>query len=565
MSRLTKWLPRLALLTAVMAVAGWPALATVIEGTKDWLSPDRALGASGVALDAAGSIELLAESRGLSRPALLARESIALVLLTEAIALPLGIVLAMLLFRTDAWGRWLLVVLFALAVFVPLPLHAAAWLGALGNVGRAQMIGIRPILVGRFGAAIVHALAALPWVVLIQGVGLCAVEPELEESALLEMPPLSVLWRVSLRRTISTIAAAALAVAVLTGGDMTVTDLLQIRTYAEEAYVQYMLGRGPGEAALVSLPPLLLLGVAILIVGRWLARNDPARLISSFTQARLWGLGRWRIPLGALLLILVGNGVALPLYGLLWRAGRVGGRVSLGQPPTWSLAGLAGTLRLAAGDIAQPLKVSLILSATAAALAVTMALSLAWYSRRSATARVITAAVLVFTLAAPGSVAGMALVLAYRDVPFIYDSRAMVVLAQAARSIPYAILLLWPLIRSFPQDYLDAASLDGYGPGGQVLHVALPLSWRPLLAAWATAFAIGLGELPATNIAYPPGVEPMSVFIWGLLHTGVESLVAGVALIMLLVIATAGLAAVLAVRSLGPGAAAGSGMTPDIH
>ncbi len=91
----------------------------------------------------------------------------------------------------------------------------------------AQVIGMRPILVGRFGAAVVHALAALPWVVLIEGVGLSAVEPELEESARLEMAPLWVLWRVSLRRTVSTIAAAALAVAVLTAGDMTVTDLLQ--------------------------------------------------------------------------------------------------------------------------------------------------------------------------------------------------------------------------------------------------------------------------------------------------------------------------------------------------
>ena len=42
---------------------------------------------------------------------------------------------------------------------------------------------------------------------------------------------------------------------------------------------------------------------------------------------------------------------------------------------------------------------------------------------------------------------------------------------------------------------------------------------------------------------YPAGIEPMSVFLWGLLHTGVESHLSGVALIMLLVIAAAGLAA----------------------
>src|SRR6516162_10069300 len=135
-------------------------------------------------------------------------------------ALPSGIVLAIVLFRTDIWGRRALMAIVALAAFVPMPLHATAWLGALGNAGRMQALGIRPILVGRFGAAVVHALAALPWVVLLTGVGLCAVEPELEESALLEYGPLRVLTRITIRRAMGAIGAAALAVAVLTAGDM---------------------------------------------------------------------------------------------------------------------------------------------------------------------------------------------------------------------------------------------------------------------------------------------------------------------------------------------------------
>jgi iron(III) transport system permease protein len=552
MSRVVQWLVPLCLLAGVIAVVAWPLLATVIESGRSWLDPDQAIASSGGALDAGASIEIWADTRGLSRPIVLARESFLLVLETEAIALPLGVLLAVVLFRTDAWGRQLLILLFALAIFIPLPLHATAWLGAFGNAGRAQFIGMQPLLVGRFGAAVVHALAALPWVVLIEGVGLCAVESELEESAGLEMAPLWVLWRVSLRRTLSTIAAAALAVAVLTAGDMTVTDLLQVRTYAEEAYIQYILGRGPGEAALVALPPLLCLGLFMIVVCRWLARYDPARVVSPFTRPRLWVLGRWRIAAGILLLAVVGNGVALPVYALLWRAGRVGGRVSLGEPPAWSLSGLKGTLGYAAGEIAVPLQTSLVNSAIAATVAVAIAYALAWYSRRFAIARVGAIAVLVLTLATPGSVVGMALVLAYRDLPLIYNSAAMVVWAQTARSLPYALLLLWPFLRSFPQEYLDAAALDGCDPVGQVFRVALPLSWRAIAAAWATAFAIGLGELPATNIAYPPGVEPMSVFIWGLLHTGVESHLAGVAIFMLLVVAAAGLSAALLVWSIRP-------------
>jgi iron(III) transport system permease protein len=542
----------LALIVALGAIVIWPALATISEGAQGWLRPDRAIPSSGAALDAAGTASLLDETRGLARWGQLARETFMLVLSTEGMALPLGVGLAVVLFRTDVWGRWLMLVLIALAVFVPLPLHATAWLGAFGNAGRMQMFGMQPVLVGRFGAAVVHALAALPWVVLIAGVGLCAVEPELEESARLDLPPWRVLTQVTLRRAISMIAAAALAVAVLTAGDMTVTDLLQVRTYAEEAYIQYILGRGPGEAAVVALPPLLVLGVSVVLVGHWLKSLDPRRVISSSVRPRNWHLGAWRIPCGCLLLLFVGNAIALPLYGLFWRAGRVGGHAALGAPPVWSPGGLAGTLRYAAGEIARPLSTSVVLTAISATVAAVVAWSLAWNSRRGTARRMLALGVLVITLATPGSVVGLALVLAYRDSPAIYDSPVMVVMAQAARSLPYALLLLWPLVRSFPQDYLDSAALDGYDSVGQVVHVALPLSVRPVVAAWATAFAIGLGELPATNIAYPPGVEPMSVFIWGLLHTGVESHLAGVALIMLFVVGAAGLAAAVAVWSLRP-------------
>jgi len=550
LSGISKLLGRLALSVALAAVVGWPALATVLEAARALAHPENALGGSGSSLDRAGSAELMRESRGLARPVRLARETIGLVVSTLAIALPPGILLALLLFRTDVVGRRMLLALLVLAAFIPLPLHATAWLGAMGNAGRVQAIGVRPILVGRTGAAVVHALAALPWVVLIVGVGLCAVEPELEESALLDYGPGRVLFRVTLRRALGAIAAAALAVAVLTASDMTVTDLLQIRTYAEEAYLQYSLGRGPGEAALVTLPPLVVLGTLILIVGRVLSRFDPARIVSSFARARLWRLGLWRIPSGLLLVALIGNAMALPLYSLLWRAGRVGGRATLGQPPTWSLSGLWGTLRSAAAESWQPLQASLVWTAVAATVAAVLACALAWAARRSIVWRSAALMTLALTLATPGPVAGMALVLAYRAFPTIYDSPAMIVMAETLRSLPYSLLLLWPFLRSFPQDYLDTAALEGHDSWGQMVSVVLPLSRRPLLAAWAIAFAIGLGELPATNLVAPPGTEPMSVLIWGLLHTGVESHLSGVALIMLLAVAAAGLLATLAIRSL---------------
>lgn len=512
------------LAASLAAVVGWPTLAMVREAVN------------GSGPTGAG---------GIVRPLGLALETLKVVGAAELIALPLGTVLALLLTRTDLWGRRVMLGLTALAVFVPMPLHALAWLGAFGNVGRMQAIGSRPLLVGWLGAAIVHAIAMVPWVVLLVGVGLRSVEPELEEAALLDMPAWRVMLRVTLRRSLGAIAASALAVAVLTAGDMTVTDLVQppVRTYAEEVYTQTHLNHEPAAAAVVALPPLLVLGLLVVLGSRWLMRADPARIASAAIRARLWRLGRWRVPLGLMVTATLGNLFALPIYALAWRAGRVGGSARLGTPPHWSPGGLLGTLQAVAPEIAPPLLKSLVWASVGASLTVLLAWPLAWATRRAGRWRWVAAAAVALILATPGPLAGMALVLAYRDLPVIYDTPAILTLAYALRTLPYALLVLWPALRTLSDAHLDAAALDGHGLWGQVRTVALPLTLAPLAAAWGVSFVLALGELPAALVVEPPSLTPLlTVRVWSLLHTGVESHLAGVGLVLLGVVGAAGLA-----------------------
>jgi iron(III) transport system permease protein len=549
-SRVGSALAATLLAAGLVLLIGWPLLATVLEASH--LSGKGPEPATGGVIDPAGTAAMLRETGGLARPARLAIETIRLVAATELLALAVGIPLALLLFRTDVWGRNLLLLILVIAAFVPLPLHATAWLGALGNAGRMQAIGVRPILVGRIGAAIIHALAALPWVVLLAGVGFRTVEAELEESASLDLPPWNVLARVTLRRSLGVIAAVAVAVAVLTSGDMTVTDLLLVRTYAEEAFVQFTLGRGPADAAIVSIPPLLVLGASLLLLARAVRGADPARLASAFARSKRWELGAWRVLAGWVLVVVVGNFLAFPLYSLIWRAGRVGGRAELGQPPSWSLGGLLGTLRFAASEIREPIVTSLVLAAIAATVTTALAWALAWKSRRRGPWQVVALGCLALTLAAPGPVAGMAMELAYLRIPSIYDSWIILAMAQSMRTLPYALLVLWPALRVLPRELLESASVDGLGEWGVVRRVALPLSARAILAAWAVTFILGFGELPATNLLQPPGLTTITFRIWTLLHTGVESHLAGVALVTLSVITVLVVLLTVAIRLTSP-------------
>ncbi len=160
----------------------------------------------------------------------LAGNTIVLVLGTLLIAVPLGTVLAILLHRTDLPLRRFLRFLMILTLFVPLPLFAAGWQAVIGFAPSG--IVLRPWVYGMSMATWIHALAGLPWVVILVGQGLCWVEPELEEDALLVAGTWRVLWSVTLVRGRAAIAAAALWVALQAAGEVAVTDVLQVPTYA---------------------------------------------------------------------------------------------------------------------------------------------------------------------------------------------------------------------------------------------------------------------------------------------------------------------------------------------
>jgi iron(III) transport system permease protein len=185
----------------------------------------------------------------------------------------------------------------------------------------------------------VHAVAALPWVVLLVGQGLCWVERELEEDALLVASPWRVLWAVTLPRCRAALFAAGLWVAVQTATEITVTDLMQVRTFAEEVYTQFVapdrdLAAGDvravtARAVAVSAPAIVCTWVLVVwIARRWERSLPPLRTLAA--PVCLFRLGWTRWPLAGVVLALVGMLAGVPLASLLWKAGLHG------SPETWS-------------------------------------------------------------------------------------------------------------------------------------------------------------------------------------------------------------------------------------
>ena len=150
-------------------------------------------------------------------------------------------------------------------LFIPVPLIVSAWQALIGSDGYFPMWfwGAnmdRPWSAGLIPAIWVQALAGLPWVILIVGIGLSSVESALEEEALLAADPWRVLWRVTLPRCRGTIAAAALWLGLQVAADISVTDVLLVPTFAEEIHTQFTMG---GKDALARTLLIALPGVAL--------------------------------------------------------------------------------------------------------------------------------------------------------------------------------------------------------------------------------------------------------------------------------------------------------------
>jgi iron(III) transport system permease protein len=473
----------------------------------------------------------------------LARCTVLLTAATVAISVPVGTLLAWLLVRTDLPGRRLALMLLGLMLFVPLYLQAGAWQAGFGLQGWLPLALEGPVLLDGFAGAVwIHAMAAVPWVVLIAGAGFRMIDPELEELALLDATAGQVFFRVSLPAAGTALATATLWVAILTAGEMTVTDLFAVRTYAEELYTRIAddppLAAAPG---VVLAAWLILAGLAVAV--RWRPRRQPFGLQRPWT----FSLGIWKVPLAmlvaALLLVLLG----VPLGNLLYKAGVIVQQTDVGRIRAWSggkcLAIVAGSPIRYARELGWSLWIAG-LAATGAILAGLPLAVLArrgrWWSRR-------VLALAAAGLALPGPMIGLGMIwlLSRPEIPgmvYLYNPSllplwlAMPVrgiapaLAILVRALPPATFLLWHALASFPQELLDAAALDGAGPWTRLRCVVLPNRWPAVALAWLVALVVSLGDLSASILVAPPGVTTLSVRIFSLLHYGIEDQVAGICL-----------------------------------
>jgi iron(III) transport system permease protein len=498
----------------------------------------------------------------------LARGTLVLVTGTLSLVLPVGLVAAVLLYRTDLPLHTFLRRLTLLTLFVPLPVFASGWQAALGSSGwlrlslwNAPLPGSPSALApsplwtpwGQGLAAIwIHAMAAFPWVVLLIGQGLCWVERDLEEDALTVGHPWKVFRLVTLRRARVALAAAVLWVTLQTATEITITDMFQVRTFAEEVYTQFVrpdIEPGASDAAeplaravAISVPAVLVLfGLLPALAWIWERRLPP--LTSLLASPLRFPLGRARWPAFVGTVSALGLFLGVPLLSLVWKLGLAG------TPPEWSSAVAWHFLHRSFHVESKLVLDSLLAAGLAGFVLAGIGLLSCWLALGSDRFRSGLLGLIALAWVLPGPVVGIGLKQSIQllcdatgsrplAVALYYGPSPLPVLwAYVLRFFPFAVALIWPALRLMPAELRESALVDGARVRQQFWYVILPLTWLTGARAGLAVAILCLGELSAGKLVETPGSYTLAHEIFTQMHYGVGNDLSALCLLLLIAVA----------------------------
>ena len=420
--------------------------------------------------------------------------SLLLVLFTSFGATLIGVPLA--LFTAYVQLRWRRLWLIILAAPLALPSYIGAFTlyAAFGPGGEIDnLFGIpTPAVNGLAGASLVMTLYTYPFVLLTTRASLCSLDASLVYAArTLGMSLFVSLWRVVLPRAVTGIAAGALLAALYALSDFGTPAIMGLDTFTRVIFVEYN-AFGLSQAAMLSLQLLVVVGLVLFLESRVSAtRERPGRMLVLWPNSWQTAL----MLLGALPVILLAIILPLSVFTL------------------WLVRDGAGDF-----DFIYAWN-STYASLLAALVAVVLALPVAHAALSGRTGRIMER-MTYLGFGVPGIVMGTALVYVGLQLPFLYQTLALLVLAYVLRFLPLAVGSIRSATEGLDASLVSAARLLGASPREAFQRITLPLTLRGIIAGAALVFLEAMRELPATLLLGPTGFETLATYLWRVYEAG---------------------------------------------
>jgi iron(III) transport system permease protein len=535
-------------IAAAIALVAW--LALVPLGFMLWqsvLSPQTATAASRFTLDNyrtayAGSdtVRLLANS-------------LQFALGSAALAFSFGTLLAWINERTDTPFKALFFALALVPLIIPGILFTVSWifLGSpkigLVNLALQRAFATDAVFVNIYslpGMIWVDGLHYSPMAFLLMTVAFRAMDPALEEQAMLSGATLpQIARRITLRLALPATAAALLILFVRALESFEVPALLGlpvgIEVYTSAIYdAIHAYPSKVGLASAYGVTLLVITSACVFLNLRIVSRGARyATVTGKGFRPRVMRIGRWRYVTAALFLIYVLLVVVLPFLVLLWSSlQRFYSVPTLAALKTLTFEPYRSVLAYPA--IGTAIWNSILLALGSATLIMLATSLLCWIVVRTRLpGRWLIDNLASLPLVFPGLVLGLAIMVCYLALPIgVYGTVWIMLIAYVTRFMPYGMRYNTAALLQVHKELEESAAMSGASLGATFGRIVLPLLKPGLIAGWIYIVVVSIRELASSILLYSPGTEVVSVMIWELWQNGqyVELSALGVMMILVL-------------------------------
>jgi len=473
----------------------------------------------------------------------------------------LGTLLAWLVGRTDLPLRAALRTAFVFPFIMPPFVGALAWLQILGPAGYLNnayqaLTGAERLLwniYGRDGIILVLTLHGAPLVYITVLGGLERMNPELEEVAQISgSPPFRVMRDITLPLMTPTIASGAVLVFIASMANFGIPAILGFRenyyvltTKIWEAITLSFGGEALANASALSFLLAVIAGGGLVLQRLCLRGREFTVISGKSMHPNLVALGGHRAWLLALSLAWVFITAAAPVAAIVLTALTK----AYGLPPTPEnlTLGNFADLVLFMPSARRAIGNSLLLAVGAATIiSFTGAIIAYILVKTRLRGRILLDFLATMPYAVPGSVVGLAMILAWlKPLPLLnvslYNTLWILLVAYIARYLTFGVRTTAGALEQIDRSLEEVAQISGAGWLQNFRDVVIPLIAPGLFAGWFLVFMPALRELTISSLLWSAGNETIGVVVFNLQESGNTTASAALAVLMMLVLVAANL------------------------
>lgn len=505
--------------------------------------------------DGQWSLQSYVQALGRGRHLQALLNSLYLGIAVTAIALALGVPLALAVSRTNMPGRGFTHLSVLAAFVMPNFLGAIAWILLAGpNAGwlNRLVVELTGVLKGPFnifsfwGLAFVIALYTYPLIYVFTKSALDLVSTELEDAASIHgAGKFQTMARVTLPLVLPSIIGAAIlifleAIALYgTPALIAIPARINLATTQIVSFFQYPLQ--VEQAAAFSMPILLLTIVMLMLQRRLLARRGYVSVSGKGGERRPFDIGWWKWLLLAYSGLVALLSVVMPLAILLLASvSKAWGKGLALDNLTWdNFYGIFFEQLTVRSAIVN----TVLYSGATALVCVGMGICIAYATQRRITPFPVLVQFLALApVAVPGLILAIGLYAAYAGPPFsLYGMGVLIVIAFTTRFLPIAVAASSAGVRALNPELEEAVRILGGSRITVLTRVVAPLLKKTLLGAFVLVFVICTKELSTAVFLTGPGSRVVSVLTLDLSEQGnYETLAAmGVVLVVIVTVVVA--------------------------